>query len=74
MVRGLISVIVVNWNRCHLLREALASLASQQHVRCELLVVDNGSTDGSLAMLEHEFPQARVIRNAVNRGFCAANN
>lgn len=74
MVRGLISVIVVNWNRRELLRQALASLKAQQQVRYELLVVDNGSTDGSLEMVESDFPEVRVTRNAVNRGFCAANN
>jgi GT2 family glycosyltransferase len=37
-------------------------------------VVDNGSSDGSVEMLEASFPAARLIRNQENRGFCAANN
>jgi len=69
----LISVVVVNWNRRDLLRACLASLARQEGVRFETIVIDNGSSDGSPDLAEREFG-ARVIRNAQNRGFCAANN
>jgi GT2 family glycosyltransferase len=68
----MVSVVVANWNRKELLRACLASLARQTGVESETIVVDNGSTDGSAAMAD-EFG-ARVIRNAENRGFCAANN
>ncbi len=71
----LISVIVVNWNRCDLLRACLQSLARQEGARQEVIVVDNGSEDGSAEMVAREFSGfARLIRNAGNRGFCAANN
>jgi len=70
----LISIIVVNWNRRELLRCCLASLKGQQGAQFEILVVDNGSTDGSPEMVESDFPGVRVIRNPLNRGFCAANN
>ena len=43
----MISVVVVNWNRRELLRACLASLARQTHPRFEVIVVDNGSADGS---------------------------
>jgi GT2 family glycosyltransferase len=72
-----VSVVVVNFNRVNLLREALASLASQQGLApltWEVIVVDNGSSDGSVEMVEREFPQARLLRNPDNRGFCEANN
>jgi GT2 family glycosyltransferase len=39
-----------------------------------VIVVDNGSTDGSIEMCAAEYPGVNLIRNAVNRGFCAANN
>ena len=71
--KGLISTIVINWNRKDLLRACLTSLARQANVRFETIVVDNGSTDGSADAAEKEFG-ARVIRNRENRGFCAANN
>ena len=64
---------VVNWNRKELLRACLASLSRQTEAAFEVIVVDNGSTDGSPELAEREF-HARVIRNCDNRGFCAANN
>ncbi len=71
-------MIVVNWDRRDLLRAALASLAAQTRLDFEVVVVDNGSTDGSPALVEEtssSFPvRLRLIRNAENRGFCAANN
>jgi len=77
-----ISVVVVNWNRKELLRECLHSLASQNlsdGSQPAVIVVDNGSTDGSVEMLEAEFGGDRplpvqLIRNKDNRGFCGANN
>jgi len=68
-----ISVIVVNWNRKDLLRACLTSLEAQAGVAFEVILVDNGSGDGSPEMAEREFA-AKVIRNRENRGFCAANN
>src|SRR6516162_8051179 len=73
-----ISVIVVNWNRRELLRACLNSLATQNHTHFEVVVVDNGSDDGSAALvsqLAESFPSPlRLIVNSVNRGFCSANN
>ena len=74
-----VSVIVVNWNRCNLLRSCLQSLSQQTGVSFEVIVVDNGSTDGSVAMVRSEFAAARpfalkLIENRENLGFCAANN
>jgi GT2 family glycosyltransferase len=69
----LISVVVVNWNRKELLRACLRSLARQSYADFEVIVVDNGSVDGSADIAECEWG-ARVIRNRENLGFCAANN
>ena len=74
-----ISVAVINWNRRDYLRACLESLTRQRHADFEVIVVDNGSRDGSLEMLRAEFasrPDFRliVIANTVNHGFCAANN
>jgi GT2 family glycosyltransferase len=69
-----ISVIVVNWNRRDLLRACLLSLDRQTFPEFEVIVVDNGSIDGSATMIQKEFPAVRLIRNSENRGFCAANN
>lgn len=72
-----ISVIIVNWNCRELLRACLESLARQAGTAFEVIVVDNGSDDGSLDMVRSEFRERlsmRVIANPENRGFCAANN
>jgi len=61
----------VTWNSARYLRRCLEGIAHQTHRASELIVVDNGSVDGSLAMLPAD---ARVIRNSDNRGFSAAVN
>jgi GT2 family glycosyltransferase len=71
---SLISVVIVNWNRRDLLRACLDSLAAQTFTDFDVIVVDNGSDDGSPAMVrERPFP-IQLIENQENRGFCAANN
>ena len=68
------SVIVLNCNGRELLRACLDSLAGQTNARFEIIVVDNGSTDGSLQMLAQNYPQVRAISLPDNRGFSVANN
>ncbi len=66
-----LTAIVVNWNVRDLLRTCLTSLDLEDS---EIIVVDNASSDGSVEMLQAEFPEVRVIANPENRGFGAANN
>jgi len=74
-----VTVILVNWNRRDLLMASLRSLESQSIAGFEVIVVDNGSTDGSAETAEAQFGSSprftlRVIRNTENAGFCKANN
>ncbi len=69
-----VSVIIPNWNRRDLLRACLRALYAQTFQDFEAIVVDNGSTDWSAEMALAEFPAVVLIRNAENRGFCAAVN
>jgi len=56
-----VSVVVVTWNRRDLLRSCLQSLTKQRVKQpFEVVVVDNGSDDGSLEMLDREFSQLEV--------------
>ena len=76
---ALVSVVVVNCNRRDLLRDCLRSLAAQQGVSFEVILVDNGSADGSPEMALSEFASGvpfhlRLLSNPDNRGFCEANN
>jgi hypothetical protein len=70
-----VSVIVVNWNTRQLLADCLASLYETIRNLCiEVIVVDNGSSDGSVEMLRQRFPRVRLIANRENKGFTGANN
>ena len=70
-----VSIVIVNWNTAGHLRAAIASC----HRHCgelsiEVIVVDNGSSDGSVQMVQDEFPQARTIANDENLGYVRAGN
>jgi GT2 family glycosyltransferase len=70
-----LSVVIVNWNTAALTLDCLRSLLDPAlAIEFDVTVVDNGSTDDSVASISSAWPQARVIRNAINRGFAAANN
>jgi GT2 family glycosyltransferase len=57
------------------LRESLQSVERERNdLRLEIFVVDNNSDDGSMEMVETEFPHVRALRSHVNLGFGAANN
>ncbi len=68
------SIVIPTWNGRDLLRAALASLRSQTWRDFEVVVVDNGSRDGTDAMLRAEFPEVRVVPFPENRGFAVAVN
>jgi len=69
------TVVVVNWNGERLLRACLDALARQQSsAPFDTWVVDNASSDGSIALLEREYPKVRLLRNEANLGFAGGNN
>lgn len=74
MTSPALSILIVNWNTRELLRRCLDAVAATVKEPHELLVVDNGSQDGSAAMVREQFPHALVIGNPQNRGFAAAVN
>ena len=69
-----VAVVIPNYNGERLLRACLDSLRAQSFMGFETLIVDNGSTDGSLGILASEFPEVRVLALGENRGFSAAVN
>jgi N-acetylglucosaminyl-diphospho-decaprenol L-rhamnosyltransferase len=76
MKRCDLSVILISLNSRHFLRDCLASINADSlgPYSAEIIVVDNGSTDGTLELLKTEWPQVQVIANATNVGFCKAGN
>ncbi|HET7746927.1 MAG TPA: glycosyltransferase family 2 protein [Vicinamibacteria bacterium] len=69
-----VAVIVVNWNSGAMLDRCLRALAAQTVRPSRVIVVDNGSSDGSADRLEARFPGVEVLRLGENVGFAAANN
>jgi GT2 family glycosyltransferase len=67
-----VTIITVNWNGRHHLESLLPSLLEQE--AREIIVVDNGSVDDSVEFLESNYPEIRILKNPVNRGFCQPNN
>ena len=72
--RPLISVVIPNWNGAEHLPTCLDSLRRQTYPRVEVVVADNNSHDGSLALLERDYPEVKVIGLEKNRGFAGAVN
>ena len=70
----LTSVIIPNWNGAHHLPTCLESLRRQTYPHFEVIVADNGSTDGSLDLLARDYPWVRVLPLGENRGFAGACN
>jgi GT2 family glycosyltransferase len=69
-----ISVVIVNWNSAADLTACLESLLRQTSAPAEIIVVDNGSSDGSAALVRERFPAIELIANAENLGFAPAVN
>ena len=70
----LASVIIPNWNGAAHLPTCLDSLRCQTLRDFEVIVADNGSTDGSLELLARDYPEVRVLALGENRGFAGACN
>lgn len=70
---GSVAVIIVNWNGGALLAQCLSHLQAQTRPPDQVLLVDNASTDDSLAQLPH-WDRLTVLRMGSNLGFAAGNN
>ncbi|HUX87896.1 MAG TPA: glycosyltransferase family 2 protein [Chloroflexota bacterium] len=70
----LVSVVIANYNGRDLLGECLESLRQQTYSAYEVIVVDNGSTDGSAQWLGEHFPEVKLVRLPCNRGFAGGSN
>ena len=71
---GRVSLIIVNWNGRDLLPECLDGLRQQTYRDFQIIMVDNGSEDGSVDFVNHHYPEVRTIALGRNLGFAAGNN
>ena len=74
MTRLTLSVIILNWNGRPYLEACLVAVEAQTVAPDRIILVDNGSSDGSVAFIRERFPQVIVRENGGNLGFAAGNN
>ena len=68
-----VSIIVVNWNGERFLKDCLSALSSQSYVNCEIILVDNGSSDNSVRFTRDNFPAVKIVKLTENKGFTGGN-
>ena len=70
-----LSVIIICWNDSRYILDCIRSVYdTTSELDFEIIVTDNGSTDGSVEMIRQAFPKVRIVQNGVNIGFGPANN
>jgi len=69
-----LAVVILNWNRCQDTIDCVCALERQTLQDFVTLIVDNGSRDGSAAVLEQRFPHIQIICNGANLGYAGGNN
>jgi len=70
-----LSIIVICWNDLKVIGDCLQSIFEQTHLPdYEVIVSDNGSSDGSVARIQKDFPRVKLVENGANLGFAKGNN
>lgn len=69
-----VSIIIVNWNGLHHLEICLDSLKAQTFADFEVVLVDNGSSDGSVEFIRERYPWVKLVALEKNTGFATGNN
>jgi GT2 family glycosyltransferase len=71
---GLVVMIVVSWNGLQDTLHCLTALRRLTYAERRVVLIDNGSQDGTVAAVRRHFPEVHVIANPTNQGYVAANN
>jgi len=71
---SVVKIVILNWNGAAHLRRFLPSVVRTAPPGVEIVVADNGSTDGSAALVEREFPSVTLLRLPENYGFAGGYN
>src|ERR1051325_12229240 len=70
-----LSIVILCWNDLKVISNCLKSIFDQTRgIQFEVIVSDNGSTDGSIACIRENFPKVRILENGSNLGFAKGNN
>lgn len=74
MLMNKVSIIIVNWNGKRYLNECLASAFNQTYLNYNVILVDNGSNDGSIEFVKEKYPEVKIIKLDKNYGFAKGSN
>jgi len=74
MKEPLVSIVILNWNGLEHLETCLPSVLGQTYGNVEIIVVDNGSTDGSVEYVRQNYDTVKLVCNAINIGYAEGNN
>ena len=74
MSNSLVSIILLNWNGDKYIYKCIEYLMDQTYNPLEIIIVDNGSTDGSIQKVMKQYPDFKYILNEKNLGFSAGMN
>ncbi|WP_349290789.1 glycosyltransferase family 2 protein [Anseongella ginsenosidimutans] len=69
-----VAVVILNWNGQRYLQSFMPSVLASGYPELEIVVGDNASTDDSVAFLERNYPQVRIVKNKSNLGFAGGYN
>jgi GT2 family glycosyltransferase len=74
MKKPLVSIVLITWNGEKLLKQYLYSIANLKYSNLEVIIVDNGSDDDSVAYIKRSYPGYRVVKSNVNMGTSGGSN
>ena len=69
-----VTIIVLNWNGRSYLDSCLTALSRLDYPRYSVVLVDNASSDDSVAFVQQQFPQVNIVQNRRNLGYAGGNN
>ncbi len=72
--KGLVSIVTINLNGLENLRDLLPSLLKLKYKNVEMIIVDHGSTDGSIEYIKRHYPRVKLLEKKKNLGFAKGNN
>ena len=73
-MQNMVSVVILNWNGARYLEACIESVYRQSYKFIEIILVDNGSTDGSVDIVKNKYPNIRVVMHSKNIGFAQGMN
>ena len=74
MDKPIVSVVILTWNSAQVIGQCVDHVLAQEYENVEVIIVDNGSSDGALNMLKERYPEFRYIDNNCNTGFAKGMN